>query len=78
MVVDRVHDLPVDRVRDLADLADEVGATLWLIWSSPDTDAAELTVKELTARAGTTWGVNVRGRVHGCLESPARGRGLMG
>jgi len=48
MIVDRVHDLPVDRMHDLAELAAAVRATLWLIWSSPDTDAAHLAVKELT------------------------------
>ena len=42
------HDLDYGRMHDLAELAAAVRATLWLIWSSPDTDAAHLAVKELT------------------------------
>ncbi|MEU6760534.1 hypothetical protein [Streptomyces sp. NPDC046685] len=37
LVIDRAHRLTTDEALDLAELADTIGADLWLIWSSPQT-----------------------------------------
>jgi len=49
VVVDRAHQLSTAILVDLAGAALHAGATPWLIWSSPDAEAATLTAKTLTA-----------------------------
>lgn len=48
VVVDRAHELPTDRLVDLAEVATDVDATLWLVWSTLDTEGVHLAVKTLT------------------------------
>lgn len=53
LLVDRAHALAHDRLIDLAQLAGELRAGLWLIWSNPDTDAGEEAVSALQAAGHT-------------------------
>ncbi|GAA4609706.1 hypothetical protein BJY16_007462 [Actinoplanes octamycinicus] len=53
LLVDRAHALPHERLLDLAHLAGDVRAGLWLMWSSPDTDAGDKAISALQAAGHT-------------------------